>query len=91
MNDKTEKQLSIYITKKNNLYCIEIIDNGVGRDSYGKNTEKSMGTKLIKDKMLSLNKLYEINTFELEIIDLIDEFNNPKGTSVKIYFESIVE
>lgn len=81
-----DKQIDIYITATYNSIKIKIDDNGIGRKKRkelqeGKITQnKSLGIKLIQDRLYNLYGTP--NT--IEIIDLADNQNKPKGTTVNI-------
>ncbi|MES2760758.1 MAG: LamG-like jellyroll fold domain-containing protein [Bacteroidota bacterium] len=70
------------------LPIIEIEDNGVGRDSEKPNTKMSKGTKLVSDKIESLNKLNQTTNYKMEIIDLFDD-NKRMGTRIRIQLDNI--
>jgi hypothetical protein len=85
-------ELIMKVEKTENTLTISIIDNGVGRHHQAqiKNTQEdnvreSKGTVLIQKRIENLNNLYRA-TAHLEMIDLIDENANPRGTCIRITF-----
>lgn len=79
--------LLIDIYKKDSLYYIDIMDNGVGRiDKNMQNSTNriSKGTGLVQDKITHVNKLLNNNSYNLTFVDLKDNNNNPIGTKVTI-------
>ena len=68
------------------LFCA-VSDNGIGRDKAKevklnrKMKHKSVGMRITKDRLDLLNSETDVN---VEIIDKVDEFNNPLGTKVNI-------
>ncbi|MES2132652.1 MAG: LamG-like jellyroll fold domain-containing protein [Bacteroidota bacterium] len=89
LNEIRRPVLKITVTLKNSLPQIEIEDNGVGRDLNKLNNSNSKGTKLIIDKIESLNRQSGNSNHKLEIIDLTDEHNNPIGTRVIIHLDRV--
>jgi hypothetical protein len=83
--------LKIAIRLKEGLPVIEIEDNGVGRDLKKTRKEDSKGTKLIADKIDSLNKLYATTNYKLEIIDLFNHETVQVGTKVRIQLDIVKE
>ncbi len=86
LKDSRSGSLQLIIYTNNNFLIIEITDNGVGRGDY-KEKESSKGTKLVQDKLQSINKLFNTTHYKVAIIDLIDHENKPIGTTVKIQLE----
>lgn len=83
LQDKRQPRLCIRIYEKGNSVFLEIEDNGVGRASKVI-SENSKGTKLVMDKIDTINKLLKENDYRLEIIDLYDADQQPAGTKVVI-------
>jgi hypothetical protein len=83
--------LKISIKMKGNLLYIEIEDNGVGRDVAKLNNENSKGTKLILDKIESLNKIFNTVNYKINIIDLHDNNRSQIGTKVVLQLDNIQE
>ena len=54
-----------------------------------KRNANSKGTKLVQDKISSLNRLQKTTNYKLEIIDLFDQGKNQNGTKVRIQLENI--
>ena len=90
LNDNRTPCLTIKISEVNNCFFINIEDNGVGRDKF-KFNENSKGTKLVMDKIDSINRLLQGNDYKLEIIDLFDSSNIPCGTRVSIQLKNSIE
>lgn len=67
---------------------IEIEDNGVGRHSCKKDNRNSKGTKLVLDKIESLNRLNQTSNYKMEIIDLTNN-NERIGTRIRIQLDNI--
>ncbi|MGZ5486576.1 MAG: histidine kinase, partial [Nitrososphaeraceae archaeon] len=86
-----QPKLKITVSLKKGLPIIEIEDNGMGRDLKKTKSEESKGTKLISDKIESLNKLYGTTNYKLEIIDLFDSENLQLGTKVEIQLDLVKE
>lgn len=84
-------QLTIRVLTLNGLPLIEIEDNGVGRDLLNPPKSKSKGTKLVIDKIESLNQLSNTTNYKVEIIDLQDADKKPIGTKIIIQLENLKE
>lgn len=84
-------ELKVSISLKNGLPVIEIEDNGIGRDLKKTKNEDSKGTKLITDKIESLNKLYGTKNYKLEIIDLFNPEMLQVGTKIIIQLDLVKE
>lgn len=84
-------ELKITISLSNGFPIIEIEDNGIGRNLQKEKNETSKGTKLISDKVDSLNKLYKTSNYKLEIIDLVSPEKLPVGTKIRIYLDIVKE
>lgn len=89
LNNERNAELNIRIYKKDNLPIIEIEDNGVGRKDRTVKGHISKGTKLVEDKIESLNKLSESSNYRLCVLDLSDDKGNALGTKVLIQLEDI--
>jgi LytS/YehU family sensor histidine kinase len=89
LNNSRNAQLKINIYLQNDLPIIEIEDNGVGRNLQKIAEENSKGTKLIVDKIDSLNRLYKTSNYKIEIIDLFNENKEQIGTKIKIQLDNI--
>lgn len=80
--------LKINIFLQDGLPIIEIEDNGVGRHSKKNNNRNSKGTKLVSDKIESLNRLNQTSNYKMEIIDLTK--NDEKvGTKIRIQLDNL--
>jgi len=80
-------KIIIHIFKMDNFVVIEVIDNGVGRVQALKLRTKSHDSKgiSINDKRIEvINYLLKSREIKVEIIDLYDEGQVPKGTKVVI-------
>jgi heme/copper-type cytochrome/quinol oxidase subunit 2 len=92
LEDKRKACLSITVLEKNDTVFIEIEDNGVGRSSDKDLKENdSKGTKLVMDKIESINKLLQGNDYKLDIVDLFDLTNTPNGTKIIIQLKNSKE
>ncbi len=89
LKDLRKPFLQISVLLKGNIYIIEIEDNGIGRDLGVKQNPKSKGTKLVQDKISSLNRLQKTTNYKLEIIDLLDQEKKQNGTKVRIHSENL--
>ncbi|MES2513856.1 MAG: histidine kinase [Bacteroidota bacterium] len=90
LGNMRKPKLKVNIFLQDGLPIIEIEDNGVGRnlkDGAGKN---SKGTKLVSDKIESLNRLNQTSNYKMEIIDLFDD-NQKMGTKIRIQLENILK
>ena len=87
-------QLTLSIVLKGDQLLIGIEDNGVGRLTEPKpepiTGRKSKGTSLIRNRLDSLNQLYETNGAHIEFIELMDEANNKIGTRVQVLFSTAI-
>jgi hypothetical protein len=79
--------LKISIYETGNSVFMEIVDNGVGRKQEAI-SENSKGTKLVMDKIESINKLLKENDYKLEIIDLFDDAGKQAGTKVVLQLKN---
>lgn len=88
---KPEKSGSVSITIKNDegkIICL-IEDDGVGRDEAKRIQEqnsrahKSRGFQITQQRIELLNAMYH-DKFNIQINDLFDSFNKPRGTLVSI-------
>lgn len=86
LQEKRQPRLRMTVYENGNSVFLEIEDNGVGRASKAI-SENSKGTKLVMDKMDTLNKLLKENDYRLEIIDLYDTEQQPAGTKVVIHLK----
>ncbi len=84
-------KLTINVYSKNNFLFIEIQDNGVGRNKNKTTLKKSKGTKLVTDKLDSINKLNNNTNHKLEIIDLYDAEGEPAGTKIIIQLNNYTD
>lgn len=87
LHKEGEKLLTLRIVRENEKYWrFEIEDNGIGREqSLARNRKfqkhKSFATQAIDTRIELINKL-NILPITLEIIDLKNELNQPKGTLI---------
>jgi hypothetical protein len=84
-------ELKVSVRLENGLPIIEIEDNGIGRDLKKVTNEASKGTKLITDKIESLNKLYGTKNYKLQIIDLFNAEKLQIGTRIRIQLDLLRE
>jgi hypothetical protein len=89
LNNLRKPMLKVGVYINNNVCSIEIEDNGVGRDLDKKNNYNSKGTKLVQDKIITINRLFKTTKYKLEIIDLFDDDNRSSGTRVIIQLENL--
>ena len=85
---KGEKKLTLKATKTTDGFInITITDNGIGRDAAEKikNNKvlkrKSIGIDITKERLTNFSKGYG-NSFQLEIIDLVDDKAQSAGTKI---------
>lgn len=82
-------QLHIFLNKQ--LVYVSIEDNGIGRkESAIVSGKNSKGTKLVLDKIESINRLRESTDYKLEIEDLYDELGAPAGTRIIIQLSTYI-
>ena len=86
LKESRTPHLSVHIFIEHEFVIIEITDNGVGRGNYKENS-KSKGTKLVYDKLQSINKLTNSINNTMTIIDLFDSANEATGTTVRIQLD----
>lgn len=85
------KEILLEVHKgENGFINISITDNGVGRDAAERIKEgrllkrKSVGIDITKERLANFSKDYQ-NSFQVDIIDLYDEKNHPKGTKIVLH------
>lgn len=84
--------LKITIYEDSGSVFVEIEDNGVGRKQHnGVLDEDSKGTKLVKDKLDSINKLLQGDDYCLEIVDLKNSAGDATGTKIILQLKNIEE
>lgn len=86
-----DPELTVRFVIHNGYPRIEIEDNGVGRDMTKKIVRKRKGTQLVMDKIDTLNRLSKTSHYKIEIIDLVDEQNNNRGTKIVINLDILKE
>ena len=83
-------QLKLSITQKDDQLALLIEDNGIHLiPTVPKETNigrKSKGTSLIRNRLESLNQLYETNGTSINYVELMDDKNTKIGTQVSILF-----
>lgn len=89
LHNQRPARLKVRVHQKEDTICIEIEDNGVGRKSSGEPGGNHKGTKLVLDKLDTLNRLSKGLNHEVEIVDLKDEAGVPAGTKVVILIHTI--
>jgi two-component sensor histidine kinase len=78
-------KIKISVINGSSNYQIKVTDNGIGRKKAKELSKFSTGKGLeIVDQILQLYFTLEKNKITYKTIDLMDEFNNPKGTEVII-------
>jgi len=82
-------RLWVRVIQKEDTVCIEIEDNGVGRKPAAEPGANHKGTKLVLDKIETLNRLSKELNHQVEIIDLKDEAGGPAGTKVVILIRTM--
>ncbi|MES2133463.1 MAG: histidine kinase, partial [Bacteroidota bacterium] len=87
LGNKRKALLKINLYEMNDCVFIEIEDNGVGRKQEEISTN-SKGTKLVMDKIESINKLLKGNDYKLDIVDLFDDKHQPAGTKIVIQLKN---
>ncbi|NJB71656.1 tetratricopeptide (TPR) repeat protein [Saonia flava] len=90
-----EKKIELHISKENQWFTkISVSDNGVGREMAQKIKEgkvlkrKSVGIDITKERLANFSKDYQ-NSFEVEMVDLYDDENQPAGTTVILYIPTV--
>ncbi|MDF0706730.1 tetratricopeptide repeat protein [Flagellimonas okinawensis] len=90
-----DKKIQINVKHKDRGHVtIEIVDNGVGRTMAEVNKEnrvlkrKSLGIRITKERLANFAKDYQ-NKFDVDILDLFDEYGNPNGTKVVLDIPTI--
>ena len=89
-----EKKLFLRVKKYNAGLVIEIEDNGVGRTQSrtiklrSNNNYDSKGTNINQQRIDLLNRHYQKEN-KVTFKDIHDEDNNPTGTKVEIFLQSI--
>jgi hypothetical protein len=79
-------KLKVWFENEDSYLKVTIEDNGAGRSDQNENTKgKSFGISLIK-KRLAIHNQSEKG---VEIIDLLDEEQNPNGTKVVVYIKRV--
>ncbi|MBL7934712.1 MAG: histidine kinase, partial [Bacteroidia bacterium] len=91
LNNARKPLLKISIYKLNELPVIEIEDNGIGRNLLKLIDVNSKGTKLIFDKIESLNKMFNTVNYKMNIVDLYDSNNSQIGTKVILQLDNVKE
>lgn len=76
--------ININIYQTDDTIFIEITDNGIGRQKTEKQEDDSGATKILKDKIENINKLFKTENYSFTTYDLKDESGNPEGTKVVI-------
>ncbi len=91
LKGKRKPKLTLKVTQETDGITISIIDNGVGRSQKTKSGEReSRGTKLIVQRIESLNQLYQISGGKIEFFDLVNKEGNPMGTRVVITLPNLM-
>lgn len=89
--EERDPHLDIRVYLKNKIIFVEIEDNGVGRLHRRTHSGKSSkGTKLVMDKIESINQLRNSTDYTLEIVDLQDESQHSRGTKIIIQLSNYI-
>lgn len=90
-----EKNIVLDVSKgQNGFIKIAITDDGVGRDAAEKIKErkvlkrKSLGIDITKERLANFSRDYQ-NSFQVEIIDIYNENNEPSGTRILLHIPTI--
>lgn len=91
MHKSGQKYLAISLSMQNNMYWVfSIEDNGIGRkksmeiNQKTNKHHKSFAMNAIYERIRLINKLNK-TPIKIEIEDLVNSFNQPAGTKVKLY------
>ncbi len=89
------KKITLHISReKNGFINIAIIDNGVGRAVAEKRKEnkvlkrKSVGIDITRERLANFSRDYQ-NSFNVEIVDLFDDYGQASGTKVILHIPTI--
>jgi tetratricopeptide (TPR) repeat protein len=89
------KNIQIDVQKQDEYFiAISITDNGIGRNASEVIKEnkvlkrKSIGIDITKERLANFSKDFR-NTYDVKIIDLLDEHNNARGTKVIVTIPTI--
>jgi sensor histidine kinase YesM len=87
-SDNSIGKIVISIYKTLSAIKVEVEDNGIGRKasqskkvSYMQKNKESSGIEITKNRILLINEIEKMK-FDFNIIDLVNEFNEPLGTKV---------
>jgi LytS/YehU family sensor histidine kinase len=89
MHQKTAGKLQIKVYPEGNRLCIEVEDNGVGRQkamelkTRSATVHKSLGMKVTAERLEVINQLYGTSA-AVETVDLVDAAGQATGTRVLI-------
>ena len=81
--------LSINCWKEDGKLCLQIEDNGIGREASAKinknalSSHKSHGLKVTEERLQILNQIYNVGA-SVEILDLVMSDHQPGGTQVTL-------
>ncbi len=95
-NKNVKGKLILRITENKESLCIEIDDNGVGREKAGEikkmsaHNHVSKGLQLVQEKIEVLREMNGLNV-NLETIDKFDEDGEPIGTKVVVCFPKLYD
>ena len=91
MHKKTPGLLLVRVFSEGKTLCIEVEDNGIGRQramelkSRSATVNKSLGMKVTAERLEVINQLYGTNAIVV-MEDLIDENGKAAGTKVRVNF-----
>lgn len=80
-------QLDISFSKTRNKLCVQITDNGVGRETaagFRKKEHQSHATDMIRETLQLLWKTTDVDPY-FQMTDLYNKKKEPAGTSVKVF------
>lgn len=90
LTEERTPTLTLSVQIKDDILCISIIDNGVGRvvesNKITSSLRESKGMLLISKRLENLNKLYAPAQAKLEFIDKINEEGKPAGSTARLLF-----
>lgn len=90
MNKEGKGHIEVTINKRDAFMVVTVEDDGIGRKkaeeikAQKRTNHKSMGMEITKNRLEIINRL-DHSDLDIEIEDLYDPANHPRGTKVKIY------
>ena len=86
---KDRAVLSIRCWKEKDMLCLQIEDNGIGREASSKlnksslSSHKSHGLKVTEERLQILNQVYNVDA-SMKVVDLLGKDHHPEGTRVTL-------